>query len=314
MDASIKLAIQYWAEKDPNTKRINFISREGSYHGNTFGALSASGHKARRSLYEKVLMPNFHRVSACNPYRDLKDGQNFSLYNTLKAQELEDKILSLGPETVAAFIAEPVVGAVSEHLLYMSIINYLFVAFGSSALLTVNQARGCVTAPPGYFIAMKAVCDKYGVLLILDEVMSGMGRTGSLHAWEQEHVVPDIQTIGKALGAGYESAAGMLVGEKVANVLKWGTGVFKHGHTYQNHPIVAAVALEVLQIIDDPGLRENVRQQGELLSHLLKKRLSSHANVGDIRGRGLFWAVRQCVHLVQVSITNFLRLSLSRTN
>lgn len=153
------------------------------------------------------------------------------------------------------------------------------------------QALGCVPALPGYFPAMKAICDKYGALLILDEVMSGMGRTGTLHAWEQENVVPDIQTIGKGFGAGYLPIAGVLVGEKVINVLSRGTGVFSHGHTYQGHPVVCASALAVQRIIQEDKLLENVRKMGTLLEKELKTRLSEHPNVGDIRGKGLFWGV-----------------------
>lgn len=157
---------------------------------------------------------------------------------------------------------------------------------------------GCVPSVPGYFQAMKRVCDKHGALLVLDEVMSGMGRSGTLHAWEQEGVVPDIQTIGKGLGGGYAPVSGLLVGNKVVDVLDKGTGVFRNGHTYQGHPISCAAALAVQKIIKEQNLLENVREMGTLLGSLLKSRLSNHPNVGNIRGKGLFWGVRQTYFLL----------------
>jgi adenosylmethionine-8-amino-7-oxononanoate aminotransferase len=148
-----------------------------------------------------------------------------------------------------------------------------------------------VPAVPGYFQAMRAVCDKHGALLVLDEVMSGMGRCGTLHAWQQEGIVPDLQTIGKGLGGGYVPAAGLLINYKVIEVLEKGTGAFSHGQTYQGHPITCAAALEVQKVIREEGLVENVARMGKLLGEELKKRLSGHPHVGDIRGKGLFWGV-----------------------
>lgn len=161
---------------------------------------------------------------------------------------------------------------------------------------------GCVPAVPGYFQAMKRVCDKYGALLILDEVMSGMGRSGTLHAWQQEGVVPDIQTIGKGLGGGYAPVSGLLVGNKVVDVLDRGTGVFRNGHTYQGHPISCAAALAVQRTIKEQNLLENIREMGALLESLLKSRLSNHPNVGDIRGKGLFWGVSETRLLFFLSV------------
>jgi len=150
-----------------------------------------------------------------------------------------------------------------------------------------------VPAVPGYFKAMKKVCDKYGALLILDEVMCGMGRTGTLHAWQHEGVVPDIQTMGKGLGAGYAAVAALLIKNRVVDALEKGTGAFAHGQTYQGHPIACAAALEVQKIIREDGLVDNAREMGNLMEILLKKRLGSHPHVGDIRGRGLFWGVSE---------------------
>ncbi|KAH6693670.1 aminotransferase class-III [Plectosphaerella plurivora] len=262
MEAAMKMARQYFIETKQE-KRVNFIARHGSYHGITLGALSMSGHKGRRRLFEGMLLPNIHRVSDCNAYRGMKDGQTVEEYVQQLATELDQKFQALGPDTVCAFVAEPVVGA----------------------------TLGAVPAVPGYFKAMKAVCDKYGALLILDEVMSGMGRCGSLHAWEQEGVIPDIQTIAKGLGGGYAPISGMLINHRVADALEQGSGAFSHGHTYQGYPVSCAAALEVQRIIREENLVENVKETGELLGNLLHKHLDGHPNVGDVRGKGLMWGI-----------------------
>ncbi|KAK1968952.1 aminotransferase class-III [Colletotrichum sublineola] len=264
MEAAMKMARQYYLELSPKQpKRVNFIAREGSYHGTTLGSLSMSGHVARRSLFLDLLLPNIARVSACNAYRGMQEGQTTEEYVAQLADELDRKFQELGPDTVCAFVAEPVVGA----------------------------TLGCVPAVPGYFKAMKSVCDKYGALLILDEVMSGMGRSGTLHAWQQEDVVPDIQTIAKGLGGGYAPMAGMLINHRIVDALKNGSGTFMHGHTYQGHPVGCAAALEVQRIIREENLVSNVRKQGILLEELLRKHLGDHPYVGDIRGKGLFWGI-----------------------
>ncbi|KAJ9638372.1 hypothetical protein H2199_007060 [Coniosporium tulheliwenetii] len=243
--------------------RTRFIARKESYHGTTLGSLSMSGHVSRRKLFEPMLLENISRVSACNPYHGMRKGESTEDFVAKLAQELDDEFQRVGPGTVCAFVAEPTVGA----------------------------ALGCVPAVPGYFPAMKAVCDKYGALLILDEIMSGMGRTGTLHAWQQEGVVPDIQTIGKGLGGGFMPIAGMLIGHRVVDAFKKGTGAFSHGQTYQGHPLACAAALEVQKIIREEKLVDNVREMGLLLEGLLKQKLADHPNVGDIRGRGLFWGI-----------------------
>lgn len=270
MEAAMKLARQYFLElPQPEPQRINFIARKESYHGTTLGALSMGGHVARRKLFEPMLMPNISRVSWCNAYRGMAEQESEEQYVARLAHELDDEVQRVGRDTVCAFVAEPVVGA----------------------------ALGCVPAVKGYFKAMKTVCDKYGALLILDEVMSGMGRTGTLHAWQQEDVVPDIQTIGKGLGAGYAPIAGLLINKRIVDCLDKGTGAFAHGQTYQGHPVACAAALEVQRIIRDEDLLANVRAKGELLSSLLREKLLGHPHVGNIRGRGLFWGVCAPTHL-----------------
>lgn len=275
MEAALKLTIEYFLwQNQPN--RVNFIARHESYHGTTLGSLSVSGHFTRRAPFTPLLVPDrYHRVPACNPYRQrLVDGEeeeSDAAFVARKRAELEAEFARLGPDTVAAVVLEPVVGA----------------------------ALGCVPAVKGYLAAVKAVCARHGALLILDEVMCGMGRTGFTHAWQgeigeggrEEDVAPDLQTVAKGFSGGYQPASALLVGEKVAGVMERDGKVFTHGHTYQNHPVVAAAALAVQKAVEREGLLENVRVQGKLLERLLRERLGSHSNVGDIRGKGLFWGV-----------------------
>ncbi|KAK4146183.1 pyridoxal phosphate-dependent transferase [Dichotomopilus funicola] len=276
MEAAVKLAVEYFRWQG-QSERTNFIARHDSYHGTTIGALSVSGHHARRAPFSPLLSPTrFHHISPCNPYRQLPSSSSstpdWPAYIAEKVAELEATFTTLGPQTVAAVVLEPVVGA----------------------------ALGCVPAVPGYLAAMKAVCERHGALLIFDEVMCGMGRTGWLHAWQGEGKepagvvpVPDLQAIAKGFAGGYQPASALLVGRKVAGAMERDGGgrVFTHGHTYQNHPVVAAAALVVQRAVEREGLLENVRVQGELLGRLLRERLGSHPNVGDIRGKGLFWGV-----------------------
>ena len=261
-EAAIKLARQYFLEIG-QPQRTHYIARRGSYHGNTLGALSAGGNMMRRAPYAPLLSQNFHHVSPAFAYRFQAETESESQYVQRLADELEAEFQRLGPQNVIAFMAEPVVGATT----------------------------GCVAAPPGYFKKVREICDRHGALLILDEVMCGMGRTGTMHAWEQEGISPDIQIIAKGLGGGYQPIGGILIGGRVVDALRAGSGAFMHGHTYQAHPVACAAALAVQKVIRDDNLIENVRIQGERLSMLLTERLGNHRHVGDIRGRGLFWAI-----------------------
>lgn len=196
MEAAMKLARQYFLEKEaPEPGRVRFISRNQSYHGTTLGSLAMGGHVVRRAKFEPMLSDNISKVSPCFPYRGKNEGETDEAYVQRLASELDEEFQRVGPQSVCAFVAEPVVGA----------------------------ALGCVTPVPGYFKAMQEVCRKYGALLILDEVMCGMGRTGAYHAWQHEGVVPDIQTIGKGLGGGYQPVAGVLVNRGVVDTLEKGT-------------------------------------------------------------------------------------------
>jgi adenosylmethionine-8-amino-7-oxononanoate aminotransferase len=262
MESALKLARQYFLERG-ETGRTRFIARRQSYHGNTLGSLAVGGNVGRRTPYEPILSERFSLVSPCFPFHYRRDGESDQQFVARLAEELDQEFQQLGPATVAAFCAEPIVGATA----------------------------GCVTALPGYFPAMRKVCDRHGALLILDEIMCGVGRTGTLHAWEQEGVTPDIQAVGKGLGGGYQPIAAILISRKIVAALAAGTGAFVHGHTYQAHPVACAAALEVQRIIREEGLLANVRTQGALLERLLRERFAEHPHVGDIRGRGLFFAL-----------------------
>ena len=265
VEAAMKMARQYHLERnDPSRSR--FIARRQSYHGNTLGALSVGGNLWRREPYKEMLMPVSH-IAPCYPYRDMRDGESEAEYGRRVADELEAEILRLGPRTVAAFIAE-----------------------------TVGGATAGVLAPvPGYFKRIREICDKYGVLMILDEVMCGMGRTGTLFACEQDGVAPDIICIAKGLGAGYQPIGATLVSGEVYRAFKDGSGAFQHGHTYMGHPMACAAALAVQRKVRDANLLDNVNAMGAVLVDRLHDRLDNHPHVGDIRGRGLFLGIELVV-------------------
>lgn len=261
MEGAMKLARQYWFEQG-QTQRTRFVARCQSWHGTTLGAISMSSNLPRKIPYQPLLIPNVSHVSPAFAYHYQDPSESESTYVTRLAEELDAEFQYLGPSNVIAFVAEPVVGATS----------------------------GCVTAPKGYFKAIREICDKYGILLIRDEVMCGVGRTGTFFAFEQEDIVPDIVTIGKGLGSGYAPIAGILVHEKVVNILQKGTGSFNHGHTYQAHVLSCAIALSVQQIVRRERLVERCKHIGQLLESRLRRELEDCKYVGDIRGRGLFWA------------------------
>ncbi|MCK8787137.1 aspartate aminotransferase family protein [Roseomonas sp. NAR14] len=262
VEAALKLARQYVLEIG-QPRRTHFIARRQSYHGNTLGALSAGGNAWRREPYAPLLSPAFSHVSPPLAYHEQRPGEDEAGFVARLAAELEAEFQRLGPDTVAAFVAETVGGATA----------------------------GCVTAPAGYYRAMREVCDRHGALLILDEVMCGMGRTGTLHAWEQEGVSPDIQTVAKGLGGGYQPIGAVLVSRKVRDAIAAGTGAFQHGHTYLAHPTACAAALAVQTVLREENLLANVVAMGERLEQGLVERFGNHRHVGDIRGRGLFRAI-----------------------
>ena len=258
VEASLKLARQYFVERG-ETQRRHFIARRQSYHGNTLGALAIGGNAGRREPFLPLLVAA-HHVSPCYVYREQGEHEDDAQYAQRLAAELEAKIIELGPDTVAAFVAETVVGATAGAL-----------------------------APVGdYLKRIRAVCDRYGVLLILDEVMSGMGRTGHLFACDEDGVAPDIIAIAKGLGAGYQPIGAMIASTRIYDTIVGGSGSFQHGHTYVAHVAACAGALAVQRVIQEENLLNNVSMRGEQLRQLLREQFATHPNVGDIRGRGLF--------------------------
>jgi len=261
IEAALKMARQYFVERGQPQRR-HFIARRQSYHGNTLGALAVGGNLWRRQQFAPMLFES-HHVSPPYAYRELQEGETLEAYGQRLAAELESTLQRLGPETVIAFVAETVGGA----------------------------TQGCTTAPPGYCRQVREICNRYGVLLILDEVMCGMGRTGTLYACEQEGIAPDLIAIAKGWGAGYQPIGAVLLSEEIYAAFRDGSGFFQHGHTYMGHPVACAAALAVQETIQRENLLDNVRQQGERLERRLRERFANHHHVGDIRGRGLFWAV-----------------------
>lgn len=261
IETALKLARQYFVEIGQPQRR-HVIARRQSYHGNTLGALAIGGNAWRREPFLPLLI-EAHHVSPCYAYREQRADESDAAFVRRLADELEQKILALGPDTVAAFVAETVVGA----------------------------TLGAVPPVADYFKQIRAVCDKYGVLLILDEVMSGMGRTGYLYACEEDGVAPDILTIAKGLGAGYQPIGATLVSARIYRAIVDGSGFFQHGHTYIGHATACAAALAVQRAIAEDDLLANVRARGEQLRGALRERYAQHAHVGDVRGRGLFVGV-----------------------
>ncbi|RQU95850.1 aspartate aminotransferase family protein [Burkholderia cenocepacia] len=261
IEAALKLARQYFVEKGEPQRR-HFIARRQSYHGNTLGALAIGGNAWRREPFLPLLI-EAHHVSPCYAYRDQQAGETDEAYAQRLADELERKIVELGAENVAAFVAETVVGATA----------------------------GAVPPVRTYLKKIRAVCDKYGVLLILDEIMSGMGRTGYLYACDEDGVAPDLLTIAKGLGAGYQPIGATLVSDRIYRTIVDGSGFFQHGHTYLGHATACAAALEVQRVIAEEKLLDNVKARGEQLRASLREHYGAHPHVGDVRGRGLFVGV-----------------------
>lgn len=260
-EAAIKLARQYFVEIG-QPERCHLIARQQSYHGNTIGALSAGGNELRKRQFAPLLVDVSH-IAPCYEYILRDEDESAADYGLRAAQELEDEILRLGPETVMGFMAEPVVGA----------------------------TLGAVPAVEGYYKRIREICDKYGVLLILDEVMCGMGRTGHLFACDADGIAPDILCIAKGLGAGYQPIGAMLCTGAIYDAIKAGSGFFQHGHTYLGHPVATAAGLAVVQKILDHNLVARSAAQGKKLSAALHEHFGQHPHVGDIRGRGLFQAI-----------------------
>ena len=258
IEAALKLARQYFVERGEPQRRY-LIARRQSYHGVTLGALAVGGREWQRQPFAPLLIET-HHVSPVYEYRERGADETSEAYGERLGQELDAKIGELGGENVMAFVAETVVGA----------------------------TMGAVPAVPGYFKRVREICDRHGILLVLDEVMCGMGRTGTLHACDQEGVTPDILAIAKGLGGGYAPIGAMLLHERIFKTIADGSGAFAHSHTYTGHPLACAAALAVQRIIRRDGLLANVREQGAHLARRLQERFGNHPFVGNVRGRGLF--------------------------
>lgn len=258
VEAALKLARQYMLEIG-QPERTHFIARRQSYHGATLGALAAGGNAWRREPYAPILSEMSH-IAPCYDYRLRDEGESLEAYGQRAADELEAEILRLGPDSVIGFVVETVAGA----------------------------TLGAVPPVPGYFARIREICDRYGVLLILDEVMCGMGRTGSLFACEQEGVRPDIVTIAKGMGAGYQPVGATLCSADIYAAIENGSGFFQHGHTYLGHPVACAAGDAVLRKLTEGGLVDRARETGEKLGDALTEAFGQHPHVGDIRGRGMF--------------------------
>ncbi len=261
IEAALKLARQYFLETGEPGREL-FIGRRQSYHGNTLGALAVGGNAWRRAQFAPLLM-NVEHIAPCYAYRDRKEGESDADYGMRVANELEETLLRVGSQRVIAFIAETVAGA----------------------------TQGAVPAVPGYFKRVREICNRHGILLILDEVMCGMGRTGTLFAYEQEGIVPDMVVVAKGLGGGYQPIGATLVSKQIFEAVRGGSGFFQHGHTYLGHPMACAAALAVQHAIRDGCLLDNVITQGDALQTALTGKFRDHPHVGDVRGRGLFFGI-----------------------
>ncbi|MCL6479210.1 MAG: aspartate aminotransferase family protein [Peptococcaceae bacterium] len=259
-ESALKMARQYYLERDGATGKYKVISRWKTFHGNTIGALSMTGDK-RRKKYTPLLL-DFPKIAPPYCYR-CAYGREPSACGMECAWELERVIKLVGAESVAAFIAEPVIGA----------------------------ALGAVAPPGEYFKIIRDICDRYDILFIADEVMTGFGRTGSMFAVEQFGVVPDLIAVAKGMSAGYIPLGGVIAKEEIFETFKKGSGAFVHGHTYGGNPLAAAVAVAVLEVIRDENLVENSRVMGRYLLDQLQAKLSGSPIIGDIRGLGLMQGV-----------------------
>ncbi len=263
VEAAVKLARQVHFERGEH-RRTRFIARRQSYHGTTLGMLALGHHTARRRPYQGVLDEGlgqtFSHISPCHFYRYGAPGETEDAYAMRAAAELEAEILRLGAENVAGFVAETISGA----------------------------TLGVVPPARGYLREIRRICDAYGIFLILDEVMCGMGRTGTMHAFEQDGVAPDFVAIAKGLGAGYQPIGAVIMQGAHARAIEDGSAALAHGHTYMAHPVACAGALAVQRVIEEEDMLSQVRARSAHLLGLLRERFDDHPNIGDIRGRGLF--------------------------
>lgn len=262
VEAALKMTRQYFLEIG-QPQREWIIGREDGYLGASLGALSAGGNRARRANFAPLLCGHMAHIERCFPKRDQLPDESEEAYGRRTADALEREIERIGPNRVAAFAIETVIGS----------------------------SLGAVVPPRGYLARIREICDRHGVLLLLDEVMCGMGRTGTRHAFEQEGVKPDMVMLGKGLAAGYAPLGATLVAGHVREALARGSGAFRHGHSAHGHALACTAALAVQEEIARLDLIPEVKRKGALLQSLLEQRFGDHPNVSDVRGRGLMRAI-----------------------
>jgi len=260
-ETALKLVRQYWVARGRDKKHI-MISRKQSYHGNTLGALSLAGNPGRSRIYAPLLQ-QWPKIESCYAYRHQHADESDEAYGTRSAAGLTDAIHEHGAENIAAFFAEPVVGA----------------------------TMGAVPAVGPYFRKIREICNRHDILLVLDEVMAGCGRTGTWFAFEQEGVLPDIVTIAKGLGAGYQPIGAVIARSFIHDGIVEGSGSFAHGHTFVGHATAAAAGVAVERVIERENLLEKVMETGGVLRDALNEAFRDHPHVGDIRGRGLLLGI-----------------------
>lgn len=256
---AMRMALQYWQEKgQPNKNR--FLTRHRSYHGMTMGALSASGHDARRNDFGQLLHP-FPAVPPAYPYRAEWGTLPVEEQAEAAIREWEEAIQEIGSENIAAIMVEPIVGA----------------------------AAGALVAPEGYYRKLRALCNQNDILLIMDEVITGMGRTGAWFAFQDEEAIPDIITTAKGLSAGYTPMGAIIISAKIVQAIEQGSAIAPFGHTFSGNPLSAAACLAVLDYIDEHEVLENVKQQSVALEAGLRALEQRFRHMADVRGRGLLW-------------------------
>jgi adenosylmethionine-8-amino-7-oxononanoate aminotransferase len=259
VESAWKLARQYHKLRG-DTDRYKVISRDVAYHGTTLGALTITSLDGYRTPFEP-LVPGAVKVPAVNFYRAEKFADDFEAFGLWSAKHIEEAILREGPETIAAVFLEP-----------------------------VQNAGGCFTPPEGYWQSVREICDRYGVLLVSDEVICAFGRLGTWFGGQKYDFVPDIICCAKGLSSGYAPIGAMIVSDRIAEPFQHGDTSFIHGFTWAGHPVSCAIALKSIEIIENEHVLENVLANQDYFQHSLES-LQEIPIVGDVRGTGYFWGI-----------------------
>ncbi len=262
VESAVKMARQYYVERDgKDSPKFKLISRHCSYHGATIGTMSVGGTSLKTDAFQPLLNPSA-KIPATYLYRKPAD-MTAAEFNRHCILSLEEAIIEQGPENVMAFIAEPIVGS----------------------------AGGAIMPDDTYWPGVRRICDKYDVLLIADEVMTGFGRTGKAFGVDHWQVVPDIIASAKGMAAGYVPTGGIFVKEAIIDVIKQGSSRFIHGHTYNSNPVSCRAVASVLAYIRAHNLIEETRKNGKLLGAGLRELAGQTPFIGDVRGTGFMWAM-----------------------